>query len=129
MKKLIKIVLVSCVLFLMQSCYYDTVYEGPVEPPIDPEVPVSYKTQIMPIWNTDCVSCHKGSTAPDLRPENSYASLIDGGYVIQGDAVGSTLYKTLIWADGVPKMPTQYKLSNSEIELVKVWIEQGAKNN
>lgn len=128
MKKLIKIVLGSCFLFLMQSCYYDTVYELP-EVPIDPEVPISYETQIMPIWKTDCVDCHNGAVAPDLRPENSYAALINGGYVIKGDAENSILYQTLIWADGVSRMPIQYKLSNSEIELVEVWINQGAENN
>lgn len=128
MKKLIKIVLASWLIFLCQSCYYDTVYELPEEP-IDPTVPVSYATQILPIWASDCVDCHKGSIAPDLRPENSYASLINGEYIIKGNAEGSTLYKTIIWGSGVPKMPTEYKLSDNQIELVKTWINQGAENN
>ncbi len=128
MKKLIKIVITVCVLFMLQSCYYDTVYTVEA-PPVDPEEPVSYETQILPIWKNDCVDCHKGSVAPDLRPENSYADLLNNGWVIPGNSAGSLLYESVAWTGGASRMPIEYKLTETEIQLIQLWIDQGAENN
>ena len=111
----------------LESCYYDSFpeeVEGPGEPV--PEV-VSYKNDIMPLWEGQCVACHKGNVAPDLRPETSYTSLLNG-YVEPGNSEGSVLYQSLIWGDAV-KMPLDSKWPASKTDLVKAWIDQGAKNN
>ena len=128
MKKLIKIVITVCVLFLLQSCYYDTVYTVEA-PPVDPEVDVLYKTEIQPIWDNNCVECHKGFVAPDLRPENSYNDLLNNGWVIAGNSAGSILYESVAWSGSASKMPIEYKLTETEIQLIQLWIDQGAENN
>ena len=125
MKNLFKIlILISMGLFL-NSCYYDAFPED-LEP-IDPEEEVSYQNDIMPLW-VQCVGCHNGNEPPDLRDENSYNSLLNG-YVVPNDAEASVLYKSLLGTDGVSLMPPGSKWSESKISLVKVWIDQGAKNN
>jgi hypothetical protein len=128
MKKLIKIVIAVCVLFLLQSCYYDTVYTVEA-PPVDPDVDILYKTQIQPIWENNCVDCHKGNVAPDLRADNSYDALINGEFVLKNNSAGSILYKSVAWNGGAAKMPIEYKLTESEIQLIQLWIDQGAENN
>ena len=109
------------------SCYYD---EMPPEADIPiPEV-VSYSKDIQPLWDQDCVSCHKtGATVPDLISANSYLALTKNNkYVIPGNAVGSSLHKSLV-GDGAAIMPTAGKWSDSKIALVDKWINDGALNN
>lgn len=112
---------------MVTSCYYD---ELPAEKTVPlPEV-VSYTNDIQPLWDEDCINCHKpGATAPDLTAANSYVSLTeDNKYVIPGDATASKLHKYLI-GDGVPIMPPTEKLTTSEKALVDKWINDGALNN
>ncbi|HAM10303.1 MAG: hypothetical protein A2X05_16645 [Bacteroidetes bacterium GWE2_41_25] len=83
---------------------------------------VSYSAEVQPIFNASCVSCHKGARNPDLRPENSYASLTSGGYVTQ-PAADSKLYKQLN-ASSHKSITTQ-----AQKNTIYLWISQGAKNN
>ena len=116
--------LVSMGLFL-NSCYYDAFPEE--LDPVDPSEEVSYQNDIMPLW-VQCVGCHNGNEPPDLRDENSYNSLLNG-FVVPNDADASILYKSLLGIDGVSLMPPGSKWPNSKTDLVKAWIDQGAKNN
>lgn len=116
--------------FTMNSCYYDAF---PEEEIIDPGTggggqteEVSYSTDIVPLWG-QCVGCHSGTTPPNMK-DNSYSNLLDG-YVVANDAEASTLYKSLLGTGGVSLMPPGSKWSTTKINLVKDWIDQGAKNN
>lgn len=129
MKKIIRIigVVASFILILFLSgCYYDEVLEdiAPV-----PNEDVSYATDIQPIFNTHCVACHNGGLNPDLREGTSYnfITVTDPGQVVPGDAEGSELYQRLIGAGNI--MPPSGALSNTDVDLVRDWINQGALNN
>jgi len=125
MKNLLKIlILISMGLFL-NSCYYDAFPAEEELPPIEEDV--SYKNDIMPLWG-QCVGCHNGNEPPDLRDEFSYDSLLNG-YVVPNDADASILYKSLLGIDGVSLMPPGSQWPDSKTDLVKAWINQGAKNN
>ncbi len=89
-----------------------------------PELPdtVSYSLDIQPIWDNKCVSCHSGSRDPDLRPENSYASLINGGYVDTDNPDDSELIKKLYGSH-------DSRATEAEKQVILLWIEEGAKNN
>jgi len=120
--------LISVGLFL-NSCYYDSfpVADEGGEVPIPDDV--SYSKDIMPLWEGECVSCHQGSVPPDLRPDKSYISLLDG-FVQPTDSENSILYLSLIHAPNVKPMPSRdVKWPASQTDLVKAWIDQGAKNN
>ena len=109
------------------SCYYD---EMPPEAVIPIPETVSYSRDVQPLWDQDCISCHKsGATAPDLTSANSYSALVTNNkYVIPGNALGSKLHKSLV-GDGAAIMPPAGKWNDSKIELVDKWINAGALNN
>ena len=127
MKKIIQYVMMLRVSLLATSCYYDEMPQE-AETPL-PET-VSYSKDIQPLWDQECVSCHKpGPIAPDLTAANSYSALVTNNkYVIPGNATGSKLHKSLM-GDGAALMPTSGKLSDSKIALVDKWINDGALNN
>jgi len=116
----------------MNSCYYDAYPEYDVI--IDDgggdgggqTEDVSYATDIVPLWG-QCVGCHNGSTPPNLD-SNSFTNLLNG-YVVAGDADASVLYKSLLGTGGISLMPPGSKWPQAKIDLVKSWINQGAKNN
>ena len=89
-----------------------------------PDIPtgISFSTQIQPIFDNGCVSCHSGGMDPDLRPENSYDALIDDGYVDTGDPEASELYTKL-------RGSHDSRATEEEKLLILQWITEGALNN
>ena len=109
------------------SCYYD---EMPPEAPTPIPETVSYSKDIQPLWDQDCISCHKaGATAPDLTSANSYAALTNSSkYVVAGNASTSLVYKLMI-GTASPLMPPNGKISDSKLAILEKWINAGALNN
>ena len=89
-----------------------------------PEIPegISYSEAIQPIFDGKCVSCHGGNRAPDLRPENSYDELINGGFVNIEDPESSELYQKL-------RGTHDSRASEEDKLLILQWITEGALNN
>jgi hypothetical protein len=88
-------------------------------------VPVSYKNEVEPLWQSgkyNCVMCHGGSTAPDLRTGKSHASLISTNAVIAKNPGGSPLMQKI-------EAKHNGNLTQAEKDLVTTWIVQGALNN
>lgn len=91
---------------------------------------VDYNSQIQPIFDTNCTTCHNyaGSATLNLT---SFSGLINGGVsgpsIIAGDHENSLLYQRLILPVGsAGSMPPNVPLSQSEIDLIAQWIDQGA---
>ncbi len=101
---------------ILSSC------EKVVYPPIDRPVDVSYKSDVQPIWDAKCVSCHGGGLSPTLTPEVSYNELINGGYVNTDNPEDSELMQKLYGSHDA-------RASEAEKQTTLVWIEEGAKNN
>jgi hypothetical protein len=104
-----------------------------------PEKAVSFKADIQPIFYDYCLNCHKpegkgyAASGLDLR---TYESLMKGtkyGAVIKpGDSFTSALVVGIEGrASPALRMPWGMNgtLSREHINLIKRWIEQGAKNN
>lgn len=83
---------------------------------------ISYSTDIQPIWDSKCVSCHGGKQSPDLRPDVSYGELIGGGYINTDDPASSVLMQQLFGSH-------KSRASETEKLWIQGWISQGAKNN
>jgi hypothetical protein len=105
----------------------------------DKEVaPVSFANQVKPILDKNCIECHKaagqGYSKSGLRLD-SYESLMAGtkfGPVVKpGSSISSSLYLLIAGkADPSIRMPhNREPLSSESVELIKEWIDQGAKNN
>lgn len=131
MKKLLQIVLVSSLILLGNSCFYDQL---PEEIDSVPEIPeeqeVSFKDDVQPLFmgnGKDCTACHDGIDAnPDLREGNSYNAIVPQ-YVTAGNAENSELYNNLPGI-GHP-FNVGFVLSGEEIAVIKTWIDRGAENN
>lgn len=99
---------------------------------------VSFRRQILPILHDHCVSCHKPGgigyeqSGLDLT---QYASLIRGTKFGQVVSPGASYASTLIrlvehQADQSINMPHKNRmLQTAEINSLRKWVDQGAKNN
>lgn len=99
---------------------------------------VSYTKDVQPILSRNCSECHapgqKGFEASGLDTTN-YQGLMKGGkfgpLVKPGDALSSSLNMLVEGrAHASIRMPHgREKLADKEIETLKVWVNEGAKNN
>lgn len=111
-------------LLLLTSCEYEFIDS---EPESSDTAKVSFKTDILPIFNTNdnCTSCHKtGFTPPDLTEANAYNSIISTGLVDLATPKNSKIYKVPGSSDHAWKSYTQ-----SQSSKVLNWINQGAADN
>ena len=98
----------------------------------------SFKQDVFPILSENCLACHKsgaeGYIKSGLSMEN-YDSLMKGTkfgpVVVAGSHVSSTLILLLERkADKSINMPKDHPpLAEDKIEVIRKWIDQGAKNN
>ncbi len=99
---------------------------------------VSYNKDVQPILARNCSECHvpgqKGFEASGLDT-TSYQTLMKGGkfgqLVKPGDALSSALNMLVEGrAHSSIQMPHgRAKLPDKDIETLKVWVNEGAKNN
>ena len=95
--------------------------------------PVDFSTQIKPILNNKCITCHGGVKKNGgfsiLFEEEAFAKTESGKpAIIPGDAAGSEMIKRLHEKDPELRMPYEKpKLSDEEIDLLTRWIDEGAK--
>ncbi len=119
LKQLIVGVMVIAAIAGLSSCEKYT-YMPPVINTVDS---VHFATEIQPIFNARCISCHTSSRNPDLREGKSYESLTQDGFVnLPGET--STLY--LHMTTNGAHIP---RSSDLEKQKVLIWINQGAHNN
>ena len=108
---------------------------------------VSFKQDVKPVISDSCLECHDGKGEGSEESGlilNTYDDLMRGTkfgqVVVPGDSESSTLYRLIAHkADPKIHMPPHTKdtlaskiktpLSNKQIEIVKTWIDQGAKDN
>jgi cytochrome c553 len=100
------------------------------------EQAVTYQTNIKPIIDANCVSCHvpgaPGYEKSGLRMDSLDALMKGtkfGPVVIPGSSVSSTLYRLVSGqADPSIRMPHgQAALPDSDVAAIAAWIDQGAK--
>ena len=97
------------------------------------EKEVDFSTEIKPILNKHCISCHGGvkkSGGFSLLFEEEAFAPTESGHpaIVPGSSSSSELIKRLTHSDPELRMPYQRtQLSEEEIELLKEWIDQGAK--
>jgi len=108
---------------------------------------VSFQKDIKPILDSSCVSCHDGSgegVTKSAFSARDYDSVMKGTkfgpVIVAGDSASSTLYRLISHqADQAVQMPPHHAqslaegrlqpLSKEQIELFRLWIDQGARNN
>ena len=99
---------------------------------------LSYSRDVAPILSNNCSECHapgKPGFLANGLDTTSHAALMKGGkfgpLIKPGDAFTSAL-NMLVEGRANPsiRMPHgKEKLSDKDIEILKVWVNEGAKNN
>ncbi len=110
---------------------------GPVAnapaPALPPGATVSYQNDILPVLeNAGCVGCHGGTSGLTV---GSVAGLLRGGLhgpaVVPGKADSSHIVQKISpnppFGDRMPQGGPY--LSAGTIQLIRTWIDQGAKDN
>jgi cytochrome c5 len=109
---------------LLSGCYYDkeeVLYPGSTQCTV-PETPM-FSSDVAPLLNSKCNSCHSGSSPSAGIILSSYAEVIK--YVNNGSLMGSIKH-----ASGYSAMPkNSTKMSTCEIQKIQNWIDNGALNN
>ena len=96
---------------------------------------VDYDTQIQPLWNANCTSCHGNSGGLNLSAAQSYNNLVDvassnnayGGAlrVASGDPNNSILYDKITNGGNYgDSMPPSGLMSSANRTLVQTWISE-----
>ncbi|HTA31548.1 MAG TPA: c-type cytochrome domain-containing protein, partial [Candidatus Cybelea sp.] len=93
---------------------------------------VDFTTQVSPIFEKSCISCHgpekqKGKLRLDSKAA-AFKGGEDGVVLIAGDAAKSDLYRRIILAEGTDDvMPNKGDvLTKAQTDLIRDWINQGA---
>jgi len=111
-------------MLIFASCAKDTLV--PVQSHIDPNLKISFKDTIQPIFTSSCIgsSCHSGTQNPNLISGQAYNSLKAGNYINTASPAQSGLYLQMAPGGGMSSHCTV-----DQAGLVLAWIKQGALNN
>lgn len=86
-------------------------------------IALSFTTDILPIFNTNCKICHSGATPSANISLSNYSEI--STYALNGKLVC-----VINWNSGCVRMPSGgNKLNACSISQIEAWINQGIKNN
>lgn len=118
-----KLLIIVVVVLLISSSWYI----------FKPAPRIDFSTQVKPILNTKCISCHGGVKAKAgfsvLFREEALAKTESGKpAIIPGNAAGSEMIRRIKHTDPEERMPYKHEpLSAHDIKILEQWIDQGAK--
>jgi hypothetical protein len=101
-----------------------------------PTKPVDFNREIRPILSDNCFKCHgpdEKMRMADMRLDETEGLFVDrGGYkiIVPGNSAQSKLYEKISSKDIDSRMPpadSGKTLTARQIEVIKQWIDQGAK--
>jgi hypothetical protein len=109
----------------MVSCTFEQ-----VEPKradfIPPEEPISFSTQIQPIFTARCISCHPPTANLDLTNGVAYGQITQSKYMDLANPDQSLIYT---YPNPTSATHTYRKYTDQEAFLLLTWIQEGAENN
>jgi mono/diheme cytochrome c family protein len=90
---------------------------------------VDFKKDIQPLFDKNCIGCHKGASAPSGLHLDSAEGVMTGGnngkVIIPGNAKDSPLVGRV----AERSMPPDAPLTNEQIAIITAWVDQGAKSD
>ena len=110
------------VIVIFSNCTYDT-YVDDIDIDECDSVEVSYATDIVPLLDENCFSCHAD------EQYNNGLSLATYELVSNKNNTTKILQRIQLDANDVELMPPGGPLNDCEIDIFKAWVEQGAQNN
>ncbi len=98
-----------------------------------PMQPVDFNRDIRPILSDKCFACHgpdDGQRKARLRFDTKEGAFAKQGIIVPGDSDKSRLIERITAKDPAMRMPppeSELTLSDKQIELLRRWIDEGAK--
>jgi len=120
MKRYIKVLAFLFMIGLV-ACEYDYIVEPEIVITPNPDDPISFSTQVEPIFQSKCIGCHNTKT-PILVTGSAFANLTNGGFINTANPEESKVY--IKSTDGHGQ-----NMSSQERLLLLTWITEGAKDN
>lgn len=111
--------------FLLSSCYYDRadILYGHGSNSCDTISTILYSSDVKPVLEQKCYSCHEGSSPSGDVAMGTYAA--DKAIGVNGQ-----LYGTINHASGYSPMPEgEAKMDACTIAIIKKWLDAGCPNN
>lgn len=123
---------ITCILLLSHSGCGDV--SDPISPSdvVFPESNVSYARHVQPLFNTTCAlaGCHDDATRQSNLSLTSYQNATArAGIIVPGNAEGSVLVQRIEGRLGSRMPLNRAPLSSNQINGIKKWINEGARNN
>jgi len=94
---------------------------------------IVFDRQIRPILSDNCFTCHgpdEKKRMAGLHFDTKDGAFSKAGVIVAGDSASSRMYQRISNPDEAKRMPPVYsghKLTAAQVELIKNWIDQGAK--
>jgi hypothetical protein len=101
-------------------------------PPSAP-APLSFNRDIRPILSNNCFTCHgpdEKKRETDFHFDTKEGMFLEEGIIVPGSAAKSVLVKKITEPDPKDRMPppdSGHALTDTQIVLLKRWIDEGAK--
>ena len=104
----------------------------PQQKPAPPLPTPSYQKDIVPILRTACIGCH-GNTQPSAgfsvaSYEDLFKARKKGPQLVAGKAAQSRLVRMVLGTEQ-PRMPPGAGLKSADAELIRRWVDAGAKRD
>ena len=116
---------------LIMALVPTTIFFGCKHDPVLPEHEVSFSQEILPIMQMGCqhAGCH-GDSLNQQSPLTNYDEVMAFGDIKAGKPYDSKLYEVITTTEVEDRMPYQMApLNDRNIDLIFIWIAQGAKDN
>jgi uncharacterized membrane protein len=108
----------AALLFLNNSCKHDGI-------PAEQMTQISF-TEVQPIYNSYCGRCHSGGNGDQGRLDlTTYTGILSS--VTPGNSSKSKSYQAMTSTFQI--MPPDIAMPKNERTLIRLWIDQGAKEN
>ena len=103
----------------------------------DENTQISFKESVLPILEEHCAACHIEGTEGYLKSGlllNNYRNLMKGTtwgpIVVPGESSDSVFVQAVDGeVGGLIRMPPDKPLAKEDVETLRTWVDQGAKNN
>ncbi len=124
------IVFILVLVVTMASCKHDPlVFEGPVPLP-EGSAEISFQDEILPLLLSNCAmsGCHDALTREEGIQLTDYSNVLK---IVKANNPGdSELYEVITESDQDKRMPPPPRnpLNQAQIEMVRNWINEGARN-
>ncbi len=118
-------------LSVLSSCKDTSNPSSPIGNIVFPATNISYEKQVQPLFNIGCAttSCHDNESQKGNLDLSSYGLWkLDPGVIIDGDTTNSRFIWCIEGRAGSPPMPPARPLVQNQIQGLKRWIFEGAKD-